>query len=79
MSVCCGMCRAVLEQTGYLIPARCLRKNGVRAHRVCASCWWDPVCGFALEDAPHNCPGCVAGLPLQAQIIHAEILHNVGD
>lgn len=79
MLVCCGTCRVLLDQTGCLIPARCLRKNSARAHRVCASCWWDPVRGFAREDAPHDCPGCVAGLPLQAQIIHVEMLHNVGD
>jgi hypothetical protein len=79
MLVCCSACRVLLDQTGCLIPARCLRKNGARAHRVCASCWWDPVRGFAREDAPHDCPGCVAGLPLQAAIIHVEVLHNVGD
>ena len=75
----CSMCCKLLEESGYLMPARCLRTNGARAHRVCASCWWDPVCGFAREDVPHGCPGCVAGLPLMGQIIHGEILHNVGE
>ncbi len=79
MSACCSMCHKLLEETGYLIPAKCLRTNGAGAHRVCASCWWDPVCGFAREDAPHCCPGCVGGLPLVGQIICGEILHNVGD
>ena len=64
MSYCCSMCHNHIQTIKYLVPSRCLRQNGSKAHRVCSDCWWDPVFGFAREGACHNCPGCADNLPL---------------
>ena len=60
----CSMCNKTEPRNKTLVPAKCLMKHGERAHRVCPDCWWDPEIGFALEHAPHDCPGCKKGLPL---------------
>ncbi len=60
----CCMCGKNVDIKNTLIPRVCLEKNGQRAHRICLECWWDPVTGFAREDAPHGCPGCIKNLPL---------------
>ena len=47
-----------------LTPARCLKKHGMRAHKICSNCWWDKDTGFASECASHICPGCEKNIPL---------------
>ena len=58
------MCGKNVDIKNTLIPRVCLEKNGQREHRICLECWWDPATGFAREDAPHGCPGCIKKLPL---------------
>ena len=42
--------------------AKKIIKNGEKtSHRICSHCWWQ---SFALENASHDCPGCVKGFPL---------------
>lgn len=60
----CCMCDRSFARDTMLTPLRCLQTYGERAHRICEDCWWDPQIGFAREDAPHGCPGCKRGLPL---------------
>jgi hypothetical protein len=60
----CCMCGRDFPRNDMLVPLACLQKHGERAHRICKDCWWDPQIGFAREDAPHGCPGCKRGLPL---------------
>ena len=57
----CSMCDKTVVRNKTLVPARCLKEHGDRAHRICQDCWWNT---FAKEDAPHGCPGCIKGLPL---------------
>jgi hypothetical protein len=65
IKVNCCMCENETEKEKALIPRKCLIKYGEReAHRICQSCWWDPIKGFAQENASHECPGCEKGLPL---------------
>jgi hypothetical protein len=59
----CCMCEKKVDIHGTLIPGICLRRHGLKAHRICSKCWWDPKKGFAREDAPHNCPGCEKNMP----------------
>jgi hypothetical protein len=62
-SVKCCMCEKNI--TGKTLePLACSLKHFDKAHRICEDCWWDPKLGFAREDAPHGCPGCLKGLPL---------------
>ena len=56
MSHCCCMCNKTTVDP--LIPLSCFIKYLNRGHKVCQSCWWDPVVGFALESTRHACPGC---------------------
>lgn len=64
-NVKCCMCERIVNKNNTLIPRECLMKHGEKAaHRICFDCWWDPVEGFAREDASHKCPGCQKGLPL---------------
>jgi len=75
IKVNCCMCENITEKERALIPRKCLIKYGEReAHRICQSCWWDPIKGFAREDAPHECPGCDKGFPLSIYIKEAPIL-----
>lgn len=60
----CCMCERMVNKNDTLIPRECLTKHGMAAHRICQDCWWDPVNGFAREEASHKCPGCVKELPL---------------
>ena len=39
-------------------------KHGMKAHRICQECWWNPETGFGKEESKHKCPGCEKGLPL---------------
>jgi hypothetical protein len=50
------------------VPSACLQTHGVKAHRICEDCWWDPHRGFAREDVTHRCPGCKQGLPLNPSL-----------
>ena len=59
----CCMCEKNVDIHGTLIPGICLRRHGLKAHRICSKCWWDPKKGFAREDAQHNCPGCEKNMP----------------
>ena len=58
------MCERIFDKDYALLPMACLIKNGKLAHRICQKCWWDPEKGFAREDAPHRCPGCIKGFAL---------------
>jgi len=60
----CCMCDRNFPRNNMLVPLHCLQKHGEQAHRICKDCWWNPQIGFAREDAPHRCPGCKRGLPL---------------
>ena len=62
--ISCCMCDNEFPRDKMNVPAQCLRKNRDRAHRICQNCWWNPETGFARENAPHGCPGCKRGLPL---------------
>ena len=57
----CCMCNQPFSRNETLVPARCLKEHGDRAHRICQECWWNT---FAKEDAPHGCPGCIHNIPL---------------
>jgi hypothetical protein len=63
-NVRCCMCETYAKKENTLVPRRCLTAHGKAAHRICQDCWWDPISGFAREDAPHDCPGCVKDMPL---------------
>lgn len=67
-NVPCCICEREFPRESMFIPLACLNKNHERAHRICQDCWWDPQIGFAREDAPHGCPGCKRGLPLNPPI-----------
>ena len=60
----CCMCDREFPRESMMVPVLCLKQNRERAHRICEECWWDPEIGFARENAPHGCPGCKRGLPL---------------
>ena len=60
----CCMCEIDVDKNNTLVPRECLNTNGLAAHRICNDCWWNPVSGFAREDADHRCPGCLKKLPL---------------
>lgn len=63
----CCMCRNPVnlsDKINTLIPNQCYAVNGMKAHRICRECWFDPVKGFALEGKSHKCPGCLDHLPL---------------
>jgi len=62
--VTCCMCERTVNKTGTLVPSKCSIQNSQAAHRICSDCWWDEHRGFAREEASHECPGCVKGLPL---------------
>jgi len=64
----CCMCDRDFPRNEMLVPSVCLQKHRERAHRICEDCWWDPQIGFAREGAPHGCPGCERGLPLNPPI-----------
>ena len=59
--VTCCMCEAIVDKGKTFIPRKCLTQNMQKAHRICENCWWNK---FAEENAKHECPGCVKGLPL---------------
>ena len=63
--VSCSMCDKSVSRNESLVPARCLKTHGDRAHRICQQCWWNT---FAKEDVPHECPGCTRGLPLPPRV-----------
>lgn len=55
----------MVDKDKTFIPRECLMAHGDKAaHRICETCWWDPISGFALESSSHKCPGCEKGLPL---------------
>lgn len=60
----CCMCDHSVNKKNTFVPLACLQKHGAKAHRICHNCWWDPETGFARENAPHGCPGCKRGVPL---------------
>lgn len=62
--VTCCMCNKKVNIKDTLIPRECLKKHGAKAHRICQSCWWDPISGFSLENLSHKCPGCQKKIPL---------------
>ena len=62
--IICSMCVIKIDIKNTFIPRECLNNYGVRAHRICSDCWWEPVSGFAREDASHCCPGCAKNMPL---------------
>ena len=71
----CCMCGTEVSINYTLIPRECLNKYGRNAHRICSECWWNSVSGFAREDAPHGCPGCIKKLPLtKVQIKEPEVV-----
>ena len=56
----CGDKNLTIENT--LVPLKCSRINGIKAHRICRKkCWFQK---FAKEDNNHTCPGCINDLPL---------------
>lgn len=67
-NVPCSICERMFPRDTMFTPLVCLQKNRDRAHKICDDCWWDPQIGFAREDAPHGCPGCKRGLPLNPQL-----------
>jgi hypothetical protein len=60
----CCMCGQEVNINDTLMPSGCKMKNGMRAHRICQECWWNPETGFGKETSKHKCPGCEKGLPL---------------
>lgn len=56
-SKCCICEKTAVFQS--FVPQVCLSKYGIKAHRICKSCWWDENIGFARENASHKCPGCM--------------------
>ena len=58
--VCC-ICENPQLKDNVFIPRICLNKNGMAAHRICKTCWWNT---FYAENKSHECPGCIKGLPL---------------
>jgi hypothetical protein len=60
----CCMCGKEFNKKEMLTPAQCLKKHGMRAHKICQKCWWDKEKGFAKEGISHKCPGCEKNLPL---------------
>jgi len=62
--VTCCMCEIEVDKNNTLMPRKCFNKYMSRAHRICHECWWDPVSGFARENATHGCPGCAKNFPL---------------
>jgi len=58
----CCICRTLIIEE-YLMPSKCLSKNGVLSHKICKDCWFKPN-GFGTEGVNHNCPGCLNGLIL---------------
>jgi hypothetical protein len=60
----CCMCDHQVSKKDTFMPLACKQKYGFKAHRICNKCWWEPNTGFARENAPHGCPGCERGLPL---------------
>jgi len=62
--VTCCMCEKEVDKNNTLMPRKCFNKYMSRVHRICHECWWDPVSGFARENAPHGCPGCAKNFPL---------------
>jgi hypothetical protein len=63
-TVKCCMCGKEMNINDGLIPRKCLNMHGLRGHRICKKCWFDPEIGFAREDISHECPGCKKNLPL---------------
>jgi hypothetical protein len=63
-NVKCCMCEAEINIKNTLLPSECLNKHGLKAHRICLECWWNPESGFALENASHRCQGCIKNLSL---------------
>lgn len=62
----CCMCENIKNIANTLIPRVCLDEHGLKAHRICHTCWWNPEIGFAREGIVHTCPGCEKDLPFTA-------------
>ena len=79
----CCMCEKTVRRDTTLVPLECLNKYGVRAHRICQQCWWDPEHGFAKENELHKCPGCVKKIkltrPLKSKPINPEDIIEISD
>lgn len=60
----CCICGDEVNINDTLIPSGCKMKHGLRGHRVCQECWWNPETGFGKENSAHKCPGCEKGMPL---------------
>lgn len=64
---CCICMKKVKQQlppnplSNSFQPLNCLRKNGIKAHRICEDCWFNI---FAIEGVSHKCPGCIKKMPL---------------
>tara|TARA_B110000967_G_scaffold169627_1_gene179172 strand:+ start:3291 stop:3698 length:408 start_codon:yes stop_codon:yes gene_type:complete len=58
---CCMCGDENLTKENTLVPSKCLRINGIRAHRICKICWFTK---FVHEGNDHKCPGCIKELPL---------------
>ena len=71
----CVLCGKSLEGgLPFLNPATCFAKYGrSRAHRICERCWFGK---FALEDAPHECPGCQADIAFPPPVPSPEAWHR---
>lgn len=63
-TVNCCICNTLVNVSDTLIPKKCLDKYGIRSHRICQDCWWNPSKGFAQENVSHACPGCEKKLHL---------------
>ena len=59
--VVCSICEKPINIQKTLVPSKCLRINGIRAHRICKICWFTK---FVHEGNDHKCPGCIKELPL---------------
>jgi hypothetical protein len=57
----CSICKKTTNIQNTLVPVKCLRINGIYAHRICKKCWFTK---FVDEGNDHKCPGCIKGLPL---------------
>jgi len=66
----CSICYAEVYIHDALLPQICLTKYGYKGHRICKTCWWDPISGFARENTDHSCPGCNKNLTLTNMLIN---------
>jgi len=63
LNVECCKCSTYHPALETLMPRRCIVEHGFKAHRICTDCWFGEK-GFARENENHDCPGCIAKIPL---------------